>query len=102
MTQPAPTAVNLPFSLGTVYVLLDTSQDIYVKYDGPGVPFDTLAGVDIQELSLDENTAVCVVPPLVGFGVVVSVNVVDLQVNVCTFTGRNPYIPGPCFLGSWS
>lgn len=80
------TPTVLPGGIGTIYVRIST-QDSYVKYDGPGDAFDTLVGVDLQDLSLAQDTAVCVYLPVVG-GLVVLVNVVDLRVQVCTQTGR--------------
>lgn len=80
------TPTDLPGGLGTIYVRIST-QDSYVKYDAPADAFDALVGVDLQDLNLGEDTAVCVYLPVVG-GRVLLVNVVDLRVQVCTQIGR--------------
>jgi hypothetical protein len=93
--QASPnTVVVLPGGLGYIEIQLGTSEDVFVRYDGPGTPLDVIAGADLQTISLDQNTAVCFALP--GWvGVEVTVNVVNLLVEACTYSGE-PYTLGPC------
>jgi hypothetical protein len=91
-----PTNVLLPGGLGNIEIQLGDHDDVFVQYDGPGTPLDTLVGADVQTISLADYSAVCVVLPVAG-GVMVAVNVVGLDVDVCTYNGQ-PYSVPNCLI----
>lgn len=80
---------------GFVIVQIDAAQDIYVQVDGPGETFDTEVGADVQTLTtIGDHDTVCVLLPVVG-GFWVSVDLVPLHVQVCTFRDQ-PWVATGC------